>query len=229
MFMFIKEEDLCMPCTQIGKWCGVGSGVCVVMAVGLLMQSVAMANPHEPREVGPYTLAVGFRIEPAFEDVVNALDFFVTRTSDGKPISVSNGDVVDIEAQVQFRKEESVASAIIQEHRLAKPEQAFGADNRYNAWFKPTIDGAYGFRVRGEINDLSDPHAGPLFFDEVWVCGAGTQNPQGRRFACVADPQTFPKGILDHRGIDHHGYQDDDRNKFFRDGESRRHGFRDPD
>jgi hypothetical protein len=133
-----------MPCTEVGKWYGVGSGMCNVMAMGWLMQSVAMANPHEPREVGPHTLAVGFRIEPACEDVVNALDFFVTRTSDGKPISVSNGDVVDIEAEVQFRKEESVGSAIIQEHRLAKPEQAFGADNRYNAWFKPTIDGAYG-------------------------------------------------------------------------------------
>ncbi|MDR4459236.1 MAG: hypothetical protein MRJ67_01760 [Nitrospirales bacterium] len=39
------------------------------------MQSVAMANPHEPREVGPYTLTVGFRIEPAFEDVPMLLIF----------------------------------------------------------------------------------------------------------------------------------------------------------
>lgn len=218
-----------MRCMQAFSGYEVGSGLGVVMALGLLVPSVAMANPHEPREVGPYTLTVGFRIEPAFEDVPNALDFLVTRTSDGKAISVSNGDVVNVEAEVQFRKEERVDSRIIQTNQLAKPEQAFGADNRYNAWFKPTIDGAYGFRVRGEINDLSDPQAGPLFFDEVWVCGAGTQNPQGRSFGCVNDPQTFPKGILDRRGKDQHGYQDDDRNVFFKEGGFGGHGFRDRD
>ncbi|MDR4459235.1 MAG: hypothetical protein MRJ67_01755 [Nitrospirales bacterium] len=108
----------------------------------------------------------------------------MTRTSDGKPISVSNGDVVDVEAEVQFRKEERVDSRIIQQDQLAKPEQAFGVDNRYNAWFKPTIDGAYGFRVRGTINDLSDPQAGPLFFDEVWVCGTERKIPKAGVCLC---------------------------------------------
>lgn len=228
--MFTSGEEECrMQCPQVLKWFGVGVGVCTTMAVGLLAPSLSGANPHESREVGPYTLVVGFRIEPAFEDVPNALDFIVTRTSDGKPISVSNGDVVDIEAEVQYRKEEQFNSKIIQKDQLPKPAQAFGAENRYNAWFKPTADGTYAFRVKGEINDLSDPQAGPLFFDEVWVCGAGTQNPQGRSFGCVEDPQTFPKGPFDRRGKDRHGYQDDDREALFKEGGFGGHDFHDRD
>ena len=157
-----------MPCSQVFKWYGFGPGLCATLAVVLLMTVVPMAHAHEPREVGPYTLTVGFRVEPAFEDVVNALDFFVTRTADGKLISVRGGDVVDVEVEVQFRKRESLDSRIIQKDQLAKPEQAFGADNRYNAWFKPTADGAYAFRVKGEVNDVSDPQAGPLFFVFFW-------------------------------------------------------------
>lgn len=218
-----------MSCPHVSKWYAVGPGLFATLGIGLLMPFVPIVNAHEPREVGPYTLTVGFRIEPAFEDVVNAIDFFVTRTSDGKLINVREGDVVDVEVEVQFRKTESVSSAIIQKDHLAKPEQAFGADNRYNAWFKPTADGAYGFRVKGEVNDLGDPQAGPLFFDELWVCGAGTQNSTGSRFGCVSDPQTFPKGAFDHGGRDHHGYQDDDRNKVFREGGSYKHGSRDRD
>jgi hypothetical protein len=68
----------------------------VLMTVGaLLCVGLAFAQAHENRQVGDYTLTVGFRVEPAFEDAVNAIDIFVNRTSDGKAISVRDGDVVD--------------------------------------------------------------------------------------------------------------------------------------
>jgi hypothetical protein len=68
----------------------------VLMTVGaLLCVGLASAQAHENRQVGDYTLTVGFRVEPAFEDAVNAIDIFVNRTSDGKAISVRDGDVVD--------------------------------------------------------------------------------------------------------------------------------------
>jgi len=54
----------------------------VLMTVGaLLCVGLASAQAHENRQVGGYTLTAGFRVEPAFEDVVNAIDIFVNRTS----------------------------------------------------------------------------------------------------------------------------------------------------
>ena len=73
----------------------------VLMTVGaMLCVGLAAAQAHENRQVGAYTLAVGFRAEPAFEDVVNAIDIFVNRTSDGKAISVRDGDVVTLSVEV---------------------------------------------------------------------------------------------------------------------------------
>ena len=60
----------------------------VLMTVGaLLCVGLAAAQARENRQVGGYTLAVGFRAEPAFEDVVNAIDIFVNRTGDGKAMA----------------------------------------------------------------------------------------------------------------------------------------------
>src|SRR5262245_26958347 len=57
----------------------------VLMTVGaLLYVGLASVQAHENRQVGGYTLTVGFRVEPAFEDVVNAIDIFVNRTSNAK-------------------------------------------------------------------------------------------------------------------------------------------------
>jgi hypothetical protein len=166
----------------------------VLMTVGaLLCAGLATAQAHENRQVGDYTLTVGFRVEPAFEDVVNAIDIFVNRTSDGKAISVRDGDVVALSVEVQLRKAddftaEILAAALLQE----TPQQDFAASNRYNAWFKPTHDGAYAFRVVDVIEDASDQAGvGPQTIDETYVCGNGTQS-NASRFNCVEDPQTFP-------------------------------------
>jgi hypothetical protein len=164
------------------------------MTVGaLLCVSLASAQAHENRQVGDYTLTVGFRAEPAFEDVVNAIDIFVNRTSDGKAISVRDGDKVDLRVEVQLRETDDFEAKILAKAPLQEsPSQDFAADNRYNAWFKPTHDGAYAFRVRGVIEDASDPAGvGPQTIDETYVCGNGTQSSTSR-FNCVEDPQTFP-------------------------------------
>jgi hypothetical protein len=167
----------------------------VLITVGaMLCAGVAAVQAHENREIGGYTLAVGFRAEPAFEDVVNAIDIFVNRTSDGKAISVRDGDLVSLSVEVQLREVDdfgasTLAAALLQE----SPRQDFAASDRYNAWFKPTHDGAYAFRVVGVISDTSDPQAGDQAIDETFVCGGGTQSSTSR-FNCVEDPQTFPGG-----------------------------------
>ena len=168
----------------------------VLIAVGSLWcVGLDSAQAHETRQVGAYTLTVGFRIEPAFEDVVNAIDIFVDRTSDEKAISVRDGAVVTLSVEVQLRETddfaaETLAAALLQE----PPRQDFAASNRYNAWFKPTHDGAYAFRVVGVIEDASDEsrsRVGPQAIGETYVCGNGTQSSTSR-FNCVENPQTFP-------------------------------------
>jgi hypothetical protein len=94
--------------------------------------------------------------------------------------------------EVQLRDEDDVDAAVVAAALLAeKPRQDFAASNRYNAWFKPTHDGAYAFRILGVISDASDPHAGDQILDETYVCGNGTQSATSQ-FNCVQDPQTFP-------------------------------------
>jgi hypothetical protein len=165
----------------------------VLMTVGaLLCLGLTAVQAHENRLVGAYLVTVGFRVEPAFEDTVNAVDISINRASDGKAISVRDGDVVNLSVEVQLREDDEfdaavLAAALLQE----KPRQDFAASNRYNAWFKPTHDGAYAFRVTGVISDASDPQAGDQAIEETYVCGDGTQSSTSR-FNCVEDPQTFP-------------------------------------
>ena len=165
----------------------------VLMTMGVILcVGVAAAQAHENRQVGGYTVTVGFRGEPAFEDVVNAVDIFVNRTSDGKAISVRDGDVVDLSVEVQLREDDDFDAAILAAAPLQEtPRQDFAASNRYNAWFKPTHDGAYAFHITGIISDASNPQAGVQAIDETYVCGGGTQSATSA-FNCVEDPQTFP-------------------------------------
>jgi uncharacterized protein YggL (DUF469 family) len=168
------------------------AGRLLVAVSTMLWVGVTAAQAHEMRAVGGYTLTVGFRAEPAFEDVVNAVDIFINRTSDGKAISVRDGDVVNLSVEVQLREDDDAEAATLAAALLhEKPRQDFAVSNRYNAWFKPTHDGAYAFRIIGRIADASDPQAGDQAIDETYICGDGTQSSTSR-FNCVQDPQTFP-------------------------------------
>jgi hypothetical protein len=165
----------------------------LMTAAALVCVAFAPTEAHENRQVGHYAVTVGFRIEPAFEDVPNAVDIFLNRSSDGKAISVRDGDRVELSVEVQIRdtdagNADTLAAALLQE----SPRQDFAASNRYNAWFKPTHDGAYAFRIVGVIEDASDPAGvGEQSIDESFVCGGGSLSSTSR-FNCVEDPQTFP-------------------------------------
>jgi hypothetical protein len=165
----------------------------LLVSVGVLLGlGAAAVQAHEVRQIGAYTLVVGFRAEPAFEDVANAIDISINRTADNKAISVRDGDRVDLQVEVQFRDAEDSDAAILAAAPLQeKPSQDFAASNRYNAWFKPTHNGAYAFRITGSMADASDPQAGMQAIEATFVCGDGTQSPT-TRFNCVADPQPFP-------------------------------------
>jgi uncharacterized protein YggL (DUF469 family) len=165
----------------------------MLIAMGAMVcAGVVVVQAHENRPVGGYTVTVGFRAEPAVEDVVNAVDILINRSSYRKAISVRDGDIVDLTVQVQLREDDAPDAKIWTKAWLKEqPRQDFAASNRYNAWFKPTHDGAYAFRIKGTISDAGDPQVGPQVIDETYVCGNGTQSSTSR-FNCVEDPQTFP-------------------------------------
>lgn len=186
--------------TQIVKGVGrlqtvtLGAILAIAFSGFLLAAAPNAAFAHETRNVGngKYKLVVGFRNEPAFEDVTNAADIFVSRASDNKPIDTSNGDVVDLTVEVQLRFTDAFSSGVVVSAPLdEKPRKAFGTDNRYNAWFKPNVDGAYAFHITGTISDATNPVAGPVTIDETFVCGSGSLVPN-HGFNCVRDPEPFP-------------------------------------
>lgn len=198
----------------------VRKGVLLAMTLGGSLWGATLtevlAFPHETRIVGPYRLVVGFRSEPAFEDQNNSIDIFVYRASDGRPINAAAGDVVDLEVNAQLRDHEAFVSNTVQTAPLAKPAQAFGTANQYGSWFKPTVDGTYAFHFTGTISDATNPVAGPLTIDEIFVCGLGTQAANGHGFNCVKDPQFFPVGHKDHPDKNKTGYEDSEGLNWFK-------------
>jgi hypothetical protein len=85
----------------------------ILLTTAIVGANAVAANAHETRLVGPndeYRLVVGFRIEPAFEDVVNGPDFTVTRASDNKPIDTAAGDVFNVQVEIQLRDQETFFS-----------------------------------------------------------------------------------------------------------------------
>jgi len=180
-----------------------------VLALSALI-GASSALAHEPRVVagGALQISVGFRDEPAFEDQVNAVDVFVRR-SDGTGVSGPD-NVVALLVEVQLRTTDAFDAPSVASAELGAPRLAFGTTDRYNASFKPTADGAYAFRVRGRIHDVTGG-AEPVEIDETFVCGGGAQDARGRAFGCVEDPIAFPSYRLEQKtGRDFSGYRDND-------------------
>jgi hypothetical protein len=166
----------------------------VVLLISIATQTIG----HEARIIGGYRFVVGFRNEPAFSNELNAFDLTITRASDSRPINRSAGDLVDLQVEIQFRNREAFDSRILRRALLEDPlNQVFQTTNRYNSWFKPTVEGTYGFRITGTVSDVTDPQAGPRQIDETFVCGEGTRAENGSRFGCIRVPQSFPRLVFE--------------------------------
>ena len=153
----------------------------------LMALAAAPVAAHEPREVadGLYEIEVGWRTEPAIEDVLNNLDFFVVR-ADGTAVSVRDGDSLDVNFEVLYLADDDFSAPVLAHRDLGSDlNQDFVNASRYNIPFIPTKNGAYGFRLTGTI----EGHA----VDETFVCGAGSQSID-EAFDCVTNAVTFPFG-----------------------------------
>ncbi len=110
----------------------------VAAAAGLLAAlSTSSALAHEHRDVGPYQLVVGWKVEPAYSDVQNAIQVTV-RDRAGQPVT---GAGESLRVQVVHGDRTTAAMPL-------EPGEAPGV---YEAAILPTRAGGYTFHVAGSI------------------------------------------------------------------------------
>ena len=140
-------------------------------------------HAHEPREnvSGEFTLVVGNRVEPPYAGQMNRFDMFV-RDLQGNPLQV---DDIDLTVKILYLKKENfdakVLAKAVLKGELTEDRDTLG---RFNIDYLPTIPGTYGFIIKGTINGV--------YVEEKYVCGNGSQHPEGRSFACMNRLQKFP-------------------------------------
>ena len=139
------------------------------------------ANAHEPRTVadGALNIVVGWRVEPAFDKFMNAMDFIVT-----DPIDV---DDPQLDVKILYLADDAPDAKIIKSASLEGDLRRDRSNpNRFNIDVLPTKAGAYGFHIMGMVNGM--------MINEVFICRGGSLNPDGRSFGCIEKPQKFPGG-----------------------------------
>lgn len=191
------------------------------VAAGLLIMVGVFAAPasaHEARAFGNgfYVIEVGFHNEPAFEDEGNGIDIFPFYDTDGDgechfeeegeheeavkhgepdcvPVDVGQGDIVDLSVRVLYLKDDAFNAQVLAAETLEGDlVQAFGDPSRYTIFFKPNVEGAYGFRISGTVHKVDQAQPPVLLNQEKFVCGGGTQGEES--FDCVQDIlQPFPR------------------------------------
>lgn len=131
------------------------TAVLALSVMALIASAAGPARAHTEEEIGPLELEVGFRDEPVFVGIPNAV--FVEISRDGRPVT----DVGDeLTVTVSFGDEMSDPMTF---EPMEEPGQ-------YQAPFVPTQPGPYTFtyggRVEGTEVDL-EVSSGPETFDEA--------------------------------------------------------------
>jgi hypothetical protein len=142
----------------------VGSvGLIAALALGLVVIPAGVASAHEEREIGPYTVEVGFGDEPAYSGAQNSAVMFIHDTKSGDPV-LDLGPTL----QVQVRYGDERMDPITMEPFFEEGE--FGTPGDYRAFFIPTRPGDYTFRFTGDIKGTKVDESftsGPDTFDRV--------------------------------------------------------------
>ena len=151
--------------TRIGR-----AALALIVATSLAVISAGTTLAHEQREVGDYTLTVGFIDEPVYIGSRSGLELRVATTADEQPAE---------------GLETSLAATVTQGDttRDLVLSPRFGQPGWYQSFFIPTVAGAYSFHVTGEI--------GGTAVDETFSTGPDTfGEPQA--LAAAQFPVQFP-------------------------------------
>lgn len=139
---------------RFGRAAALGSMLALIVGTGV-------ASAHESREVGEYTLTVGFLEEPVYSGDKSGLDLRVARGEE--PVE---GLEETLTASVSFRAES----------RELEISAVFGQPGAYRSVFFPTAAGPYTFRISGEIDGQPVDESftsGPDTFSDVRDVTAG--------------------------------------------------------
>ena len=119
--------------TRIGR-----AALALTVAASLTVIAAGTTLAHEQREVGDYTLTVGFIDEPVYIGSRSGLELRVMTTADEQPVE---------------GLETSLAATVTQGDttRDLVLSPRFGQPGWYQSFFIPTVAGAYSFQVTGEI------------------------------------------------------------------------------
>ena len=191
----------------------------------LVFCSASPSLAHEMRNLGgdqgngeganAFKFYVGFSSEPAYTGEVNGIDLYTYFYPDAahdpaltEAVDTAAGDVVKLEeAEVLLLNAPSQSARVIRRKLLplssfldaqGNIRKKYGTDEEYIVYFRPTIAGAYGFRLKGHVE-----HKGhTVDFNETFVCGAGSKNIDPTtgltktKFECVEDAVSFPGTTL---------------------------------
>jgi hypothetical protein len=128
-----------------------GVAAALVLATGVALPAAA----HEERELGEFTIVVGFIEEPVFVGARSGLEFFVSR-----------GD-----EPVQGLEETLQAEVLAADQTRVLPiSPRLGQAGAYESIFFPTAAGPYTFRIFGSIEGTAIDESftsGPEGFSEV--------------------------------------------------------------
>ncbi len=134
-------------------------GLALVAAVMLALSGSTVALAHEQRQVGKYTLEVGWHDEPAIEGIMNAVEVEVHETASGKGVE---GLTRTLRVVVSYG---GLAQTFEPTLRAVG-----GEPGSYLGDLIPTAPGDYTFRVVGTIEELKVDErfeSGPGRFDPV--------------------------------------------------------------
>jgi hypothetical protein len=126
-----------------------GAALTVALAAAMVVIPAGIASAHEERQIGPYTVAVGFGSEPAYAGTENSVQMFLHVTKTDAAV-VDLGPTLNV--AVSFEVGES------------------GTPGDYRAFFIPTRPGNYSFHFTGDIKGTKVDEtftSGPKTFSSV--------------------------------------------------------------
>ena len=122
-----------------GPWQAPAVALATLTALLMAIALPGTALAHERRQVGPYTLVVGFLEEPALAGQLNGVDLRITRTDGGEPVLGAENTL-------------KVAIAFGGGQPREFPLRArFGQPGAYTADLIPTRPGSYLFTFSGTV------------------------------------------------------------------------------
>lgn len=130
------------------------------VAVGVLLTASVPVFAHEERKVGPYTVEVGWRDEPALAGLLNAVEVEVRETASSHGVE---GLSKTLTLSITFGGGRSAFTPELRSLGASDP-------GHYLADIIPTAPGDYVFRLRGKIGtqDVDETfESGPGRFDAV--------------------------------------------------------------